>query len=384
MKTMGVLLCSLILVVCARPQQKAPSDLQPLIDQLDKAATDLVKEPQLGSFTMGLVQKTGLVWAKSYGYADIERQIPAATNSIYRVGSVTKQFTAIMFLQLAHDGKVHLSDPVEKYYPEIHLAQNEYKNASPVTLLQLATHTSGQDSEPDDMWKYMKGPLADWEKTLISAVSHTKFVYEPGSNFLYSNVGYAILGVALSRAAHQPYIDYVKEKILLPLGMTHSDFVATPEIRAKLAKGYDLRKDSTFDIETPITEQAGRGYKVPNGGLYSTLGDLARFEVFEMLGGPESVLPHKELEDNTARVTVTDQGFNRGYGIGFIVERRSGHVFVGHAGGTDGYIAVAFFQPEAQTGIVILRNQTMGFADRQPRPDPNLEKLYQLFVNHWK
>jgi len=97
-------------------QQKPPADLQPVIDQLDKTAAELVKDPNAASFTIGLVQKSGLVWTKSYGYADIANKKPANPDSVYRIGSITKQFTALMLLQLVRDGKVHLSDPVENIF----------------------------------------------------------------------------------------------------------------------------------------------------------------------------------------------------------------------------------------------------------------------------
>jgi CubicO group peptidase (beta-lactamase class C family) len=366
-------------------QQQPPNDLKPVIEQLDKAATEMAKDPKAASFTLGLVRKSGLVWTRSYGYADIATQKPATVDTVYRIGSITKQFTAIMLLQLAHEGKVHFSDPVEKYFPEIHLVQNDYKNAAPITLWQLASHTSGLATEPDSMQTYIKGALDDWEKTLIAALPHTKFDYEPGTRFNYSNIGYAILGASLERAAHQPYIDYVKQKILLPLGMTHSDFVATPEVRRNLATGYDILIAGHWDEETPVRELAGRGYKVPNGGLFTTVGDLARFVAFEMLGGPETVLPRKELEENTQRIVTTDRSMTRGRGAGSTLVLLSGHVFIGHSGGVSGYSAMAFFQPDAETGLIILRNESALGMDKlmrvfaqnlQVKPPPEDERPF--------
>ena len=339
-------------------QQKLPDDLQPVIAALDKAAAEMAQDPKVASFTLALVRPSGLIWTKSYGYADIAAKKLATADTVYRAGSITKQFTALMLLQLVHEGKVHLSDPVEKYFPEIHLVQNDYKNAPPITFWQLATHTSGLATEPEPTQAYVKSALADWEKTLIAALPHTKFEYEPGTRFNYSNVGYAVLGAALARAAHQSYIDYVKQKILMPLGMSHSDFVASPEIRLNLAKGYDVLIAGHWDEETPIQELDGRGYKVPNGGLFTTVGDLAKFLAFEMLGGPESVLPRKDLEENELRVISTDRSMMRGRGLGLTLVSLSGHVFIGHSGGVSGYSATAFFQPEAQTGIIVLRNES--------------------------
>lgn len=339
-------------------QQKLPPALQPVAEELDRTVSRMVADPNAGAFTLGIVTRNGLAWSKSYGYADVSRKRPADGDSVYRVGSITKQFTALMLLQLVHDGKVHFSDLVEKYLPEIHLVKDEYKNAPPITLMQLATHTSGLDREPGDMETYVKGPVSEWEKTLISALPHAKYLYEPGTRFSYSNIGYAILGVALERAAHQPYVDYVKNRILLPLGMTHSDFLATPAIRQHLAAGYNPQPDGKLDSETPEREHDGRGYKVPNGALYTTVGDLARFEVFEMLGGPDSVLPRKEWEKNLTRLILTGPHLDDGYGVGFALTRESGHVFMGHNGGVAGYTAAAEVEPVVQVGIIILHNES--------------------------
>lgn len=373
MKRCVVLVCflSAFFSSLALGQQKPPADLQPVIDQLDKTAAEMVKDPNAASFTIGLVQKSGLVWTKSYGYADIANKKPANADSVYRIGSITKQFTALMLLQLVRDGKVHFSDPVEKYFPEIHQVTGEYKGAPPITLVQLATHTSGLDREPDDTETYVKGPVSDWVKILISALPHTKYLYEPGTRFSYSNIGYAILGAALSRAAHQPYTEYVKKKILLPLGMTHSDFEATPAIRQNLAIGYDLEDKGKLDAETAEKEhQSGRGYKVPNGAIYTTVGDMAKFEQLEMLGGPESVLSKKELEENAQRLITGNRGLDFGYGIGFLVQRQAGHVFIGHSGAVAGYVALAMFQPTAETGIIILHNEIA----------PGMQKLMEVFT----
>jgi CubicO group peptidase (beta-lactamase class C family) len=362
------LLFSVLLIVfsssISAAQQKAPKELQPVIAQLDRVVSEMVKDPRAASFTLGLVNKDGLVWSRSYGFAEIETKTPATPESVYRIGSITKQFTGLMLLQLAHEGKVHFSDQVEKYFPEIHLIRNEYKGAPPITLIQLATHTSGLAAEPEDMSTYVKGPVSEWEKTLIAALPHTRFKFEPGTHCSYSNIGYAILGASLARAAHQPFTDYVKEKILRPLGMTHTDFEATPAIRQKLARGYDvIFSDGKFDADTAEREHAGRGYKVPNGALYTTVADVARFEGFEMFGD-DKVLPKKELEENWTRMLCADPELRVGYGPGFHVRRIEGKNFVGHAGGVIGYTAMAFFQPEAQVGIIILRNETAEGMDK--------------------
>ena len=178
--------------------------------------------------TTGIVSGKELVWAKSYGEADMEKKLAADTDTVYRIGSITKMFTAVMLEQLVEAKKVHLSDPVEKYFPEVKLVQDRFADAPPITLIQLATHTSGLGREPDNTATYVTDAVADWEKTLIAALPHTHYILEPGTRFSYSNIGYAILGAALSRAAGEPYVDYVPKHIFQPLGMTHSALERNP------------------------------------------------------------------------------------------------------------------------------------------------------------
>jgi cyanophycinase len=342
-----------------RSATPAPAQASPLspatIEALDRfVATEHAKDG-IGSLTVGVVSKDGLLWAKSYGYADQERRIHATSDTVYRIGSITKQFTALMLLQLVEQGKVKLSDPVEKYFPEIRKVTSRRPEAPPVTLGQLATMTAGLAREPDGLPAFLKGPVADWEKTTVSALDQTKFEFEPDTRYHYSNIGYAVLGAALGRAAGQPFVEYVNARILAPLGMTSSAFEPDAAILARLSKGYAVSK-AGVDADTPAREHAGRGYKVPNGALYTTIGDLARFVAFQLGAGPESVLPLPALEDNFSRVSSASGNLSSGYGIGFQVTRRGTRVVYGHGGSVAGYNAAAHFDRQSGFGVIVLRN----------------------------
>ena len=110
--------------------------------------------------------------------------MPADADTVYRIGSITKMFTALMLEQLVEAGKVHLSDPAEKYFPEIKTVQGRFPDAPPITLIQLATHTSGLGREPDNTEIYVTAPVADWEKTLIAALPHTHYDIRAGHALL--------------------------------------------------------------------------------------------------------------------------------------------------------------------------------------------------------
>src|SRR6185312_9419596 len=142
--------------------------------------------------------------------------------------------------QLVDSSKVRLSDPVEKYFPEINTVKGRFANAPAITLIQLAHHTAGLSREPSDTEKYVHGAVADWDKTLIAALPQTRYQFEPDTRFFYSNIGFAILGETLSRAAGQPYLEYLPRQIFGPLGMTHTSLFQTPEMLPHLSKGYEV------------------------------------------------------------------------------------------------------------------------------------------------
>jgi CubicO group peptidase (beta-lactamase class C family) len=319
---------------------------------------DFSRRP-IGSVTAGIIVGKELIWSKSYGDADMEKKIPADADTVYRIGSITKMFTALMLEQLVEVGKVHLSDPVEKYFPEINTVQGRYPDALPITLIQLATHTSGLGREPDNTETYVRGAVADWEKTLIAALPHTHYVFEPGTRFSYSNIGYAILGAALSRAAGEPYTEYIPKHIFQPLGMTHSALEQNAHVLPHLSKGYQLTgPNGSVDSETPRREnETGRGYKVPNGAIYTTVGDLARFASFLMGHGPENVLKSATLERFQKQLAVpANIELTSGYGVGFQVDRRDNYVAFGHGGAVAGYTAMLLMNLPKGVGVVVFSN----------------------------
>jgi CubicO group peptidase (beta-lactamase class C family) len=216
--------------------------------------------------------------------------------------------------------------------------------------------TSGLDREPANLPTYLKGAVSEWAKVMLSALNETRFAYEPDTHYFYSNIGYAMLGASLAGAAKRPFVDYVKDRIFTPLGMKNTDFEPTAAIKANLTKGYAVERDGRIDAETPAREHAGRGYKVPNGAVYTTVDDLARFVSFELGEGPESVLEKSVWEDNLTRVNSATGSLTSGYGIGFQANRRGDFVYYGHGGSVAGYNASALFDPVSKTGMIVLRN----------------------------
>jgi CubicO group peptidase (beta-lactamase class C family) len=337
--------------------EKTAASLSPQLAAIEAmAAAEYAKHPQ-GSVTIGVVSGKELVWTKSFGYADMARQTLADQNTIYRIGSVTKLFTALMLEQLADAGTVRLSDPVEKYFPEVNAIQGRQPSASPMTLFQLATHTSGMAREPADIEKYLQGASTDWEKTLIAALKSTSINGEPGVQFSYSNIGYATLGAALARAAKTSYVEYLPKYIFSPLGMLHTWLDNDPAMGLHLSTGHAMN-GGVPDTVVPQRELVtGRGYKMPNGAAFSTVGDLAKFASFLLGQGPDAVLRASALQKYQRQTAIAaDFQFNGGYGLAGMTKRRAGYTAFGHEGSVAGWSASLELNGEQALGVIVLTN----------------------------
>jgi CubicO group peptidase (beta-lactamase class C family) len=345
-------------LIFKRRIQATAEDVSAELAQIDSLAAAAFARNPIGSVTVGVVSGNQLIWTKSYGNADMEKHLAAGKDTVYRIGSITKMFTAVMLEQLADAGTVHLSDPVEKYFPEINSVQGRFTNAPPITLIQLATHTSGLAREPNDTEKYVEGgPVSDWEKFLIAALPHLHYAAEPGTRFIYSNIGYASLGAALSRAAGQPYLQYVPAHIFAPLGMDHSALDVNPGLLAHLSKGYTVEPGGKIDADAAQRELAGRGYKVPNGAIFTTVGDLGKFASFLMGFGPDTVLKTTSLEKYLNQIEVpSNSQLSQGYGLGFMVLRRDGYIAFGHGGDVAGYQAALYMNRDKGIALVVMAN----------------------------
>jgi CubicO group peptidase (beta-lactamase class C family) len=366
--------------VSAQPIARRVEPTLPGIDSL--AAAEFAKD-SIGSITVGVIAGGDLVWTKSYGYANIATHKLAGRSTVYRIGSITKPFTAVMLMELEQAGKLRLADPVEKYFPQIRTVGGMPAGASPPTLLQLATMTSGLAREPREEGPFWSGPVSKWEETLISALPHTRYEYMPGTRFEYSNIGYAILGATLSRVAGVPYTTWERTHVFEPLAMTHTRFEIDPSIAADVATGYDVSRDGAIDSLTAAKEgREGRGYKVPNGAIFTTVDDLSRFVEFELGHGPTSVLPEARLDSAFGGVVASSPDLGSGYGLGFMAIRRQAFTFTGHNGGVAGYVASMYFSRPAQVGVVLFRNVTGGKVNGDRLAAEILSRLVESSKQH--
>ena len=318
-----------------------------------------VAADDVGGIVAGVMVDGDLVWAQAFGWADRDTRTPMSTASISRTGSISKSVTAVLMMRLLDEGVIGLDEPVERYLPAFASIKDRRVDAQPVTFRHLASHTAGLIREPQ--WPdAVVGPIELWDKRIVESLPLTAYDTVPGARYQYSNIGFGTLGLALAKAAGRPFMEMVRTEVLEPLGMTGSEFVvAGAKLEARLAAGYVIGQDGSIDGGQPAREHAGRGYKVPNGGVYSTVADLGRF-MGAMSGVPGLRILSEESRQEALSIQ-TPENPNRGYGLGFSVQiDEQGRKIASHGGSVAGYTAHMAFDPEARIGVVLLRNYGRG------------------------
>ena len=332
-----------------------------------------VAADDVGGVSAAVARGSDVVWARAFGWADRDRRIPAGVGSIYRTGSISKTVTAVAMMRAVERGHIDLDQPLSDIFPATARFPGAMAGAPAPTVRQFASHTSGLVREPD--WDIAaSGPIEIWQERVVASIPLSRFQNAPGVEYSYSNIGYGTLGLAVARAAGRPFMEFVEEDVFKPLGMTSSTFVIGPELAPRLTVGYVNRGDGNPDPEQPTREHAGRGYKVPNGGVYSTVGDLARF-MGALQGRASPAILSAESVAEMSRVHTPEDPDN-GYGLGLMIRTTDdGARLIGHSGSVAGYNAYMLFEPESGLGVVLLRNYNQGEASLGAAGQELLEEL---------
>jgi CubicO group peptidase (beta-lactamase class C family) len=311
----------------------------------------------VGSVAAAVVVGDSIIWQAAFGLADREAGTLAAPTTLYRAGSISKSVTALALLALVEQGVIGLDDPVDAHVPEVRRLADLSPDSRAITFRDLAMHTAGLGREPATD-RASRGAAREWRRKLVAVLPSTRVTGPPGGGYQYSNIGYAILGLALERAAGRPYEQLVQELVLAPLGMTSSYVVLPRTERRRLAAGYVNPGPEIVDPRVPRAEHAGRGYRVPNDGLYSTVGDLARLAM--AMTGALGDVPVAAATRALALADPATTVAGTGYGVGFQLHRIGDTVIAGHSGTVAGYTAYLAFDPETRIGVVLLRNYNHG------------------------
>lgn len=337
--------------------------------EIEKMFLERVERQHLPGAVLGIIIDGQLVWMKSAGVSDLKSRTPVNADTVFRIASMTKSFTAMAILKLRDEGKLSLDDPVSKYVPSLRDLPYPTKDSPAITIRHLLSHSEGFPE--DNPWGDRQ--LAQSDEAMRNIMrSGIPFSNAPGVAFEYSNYGFAILGQIVAAVARKPYAAYLREQILLPLGMRDSTLEASQVPRVRMALAYRW-EDNTWKDE-PIL---GDGSFGAMGGLWTTANDLARYVAFLMAAypprdeperGPISRSSAREMQQmarwqpaSAMRSTVdapTQLAVSAyAYGLGVAQDCRFTHV-VAHGGGLPGYGSLMRWYPEYGVGVIGMGNLT--------------------------
>jgi CubicO group peptidase (beta-lactamase class C family) len=324
---------------------------------LDLWIAERVSYHDVPGLAIAVVRGERTIWAKGYGHADLTTGAPVEVSTPFRLGSVSKVFTALAIMQLRDRGRLALDDPVTRHLPWFRIG-SDYPGAPPITVRHLLTHTSGLPREA--AWPYWTTHAFPTRAQLREAVATQQVFSPPGASYRYSNLGVALLGEVVEATSGEPFADYLAHHLFAPLGMTSSTAAPDAPRVAALARAYQRRRAGEPRREIAYYDT---GVFAPMGGVVSTTDDLSKLVALLLTadpGGPATPAPGRVIAAPTlaemTRAQFVYPSFAGGRGLGFAVSRRNERTFVGHGGWIGGHRADLTCDPGRRLGVVVLTN----------------------------
>ena len=288
-----------------------------------------------------------ILWQEALGLADVTAKGEATPETQYRIGSITKTFTAVGIMQLRDAGELALDDELTAYLPE---------SAHSPTIGRMLAHASGLQREPPgEIWESMKAPSRE---ELLAGTADAEQVLQAGSWWHYSNLAFALLGEVVARAHGSAWEEALRERILDPLALART----TPESAEPAAHGYFVEP---YSDSVRLERDLDLGGSGALGRLWSTTGDLARWGSF-LAAGDDRVLKAATLEEMShVRVMVDHERWALGWGTGLELYRSGEYLFVGHGGAMPGHLAGLVVNRKTRIGAAVLTNTGSGAAPEQ-------------------
>jgi CubicO group peptidase (beta-lactamase class C family) len=324
----------LIILVCCYCIATLPVVAQNIPAKLDSLLDAYVKVWDYTGCVL-VATKGGVLFEKGYGYKNKETRLLNDTNSIFQIGSITKQFTSAIILQLEEQKKLSLQDSLTKYIPD-------YPNGNKITIEELLTHTAGVYNYTNDaafMKKESMHPIS--RDSLIARFKYKPPDFTPGEKFNYSNSGYELLGYIIEKVTGESYFQAVRQRIFQPLHMDHSGFDFTDLHSPDKATGYSPPEATT---SAPIVDSS---VSFAAGAIYTTVGDLYKWD--------RGLLAGKILSHASQQKAYTPHLVH--YGYGWNINISDGKKVVEHGGSITGFVSYIKRIPEDETCIIILDNQ---------------------------
>jgi CubicO group peptidase (beta-lactamase class C family) len=310
----------------------------PAPERFQRVVLEAQRAGRLPSISAAVFRGEELAWSEAIGLADVEQGVEASPETQYAVASITKTFTAASVLQLRDEGKLDLDDPLSTHLPEA-------AHGTP-TLRRMLAHASGLQREPPgDIWESLTFP---GEEDLLAGLEEAEQVLPPMAAWHYSNLAYALLGIVVARISGTPFRDHVQARLLGPVGLERTTW--GPGENAALP--YFVEPYSDAVRREPVLELGGKGGE---SGLYSTVGDLARWGAF-LCDPDESVLKASSVAEMHDLNVMAEASWTLGWGLGIELWRRGERIFGGHTGGFPGFVSMLAYSRRERIGAVVLTN----------------------------
>lgn len=335
-----------ILTIAAALPAAATAQTRParasVVGTIDSLAKAFISDGPVAGVSVAVVKGRDTIVMKGYGLADIENEVPATAQTVYRIGSITKQFTSAGIMRLVDEGKLSLDDTLGKMLPSVPARW------SGVTLRRLLNHTSGIRSYTGIGPRWLRRWREDMSPdTIVGLVRDDTLDFRPGARWSYNNTGYVLLGMIIERASGKPYARYLEEEFYKPLGLSQTYYCSQKPIIKHRAQGYDMSARQLTN-----TEYLSMTQPFSAGALCSTVGDLVAWQ--RALVGGRIVKPASYVTMTTPESLTDGKPLTYGYGLG--VGKLETHRKVSHGGGINGFITDLAYYPDDTLHVVVLAN----------------------------
>lgn len=326
--------------------------------KIDSTYNALIKKYKVSGLSIGIVDRDGIVYSNGYGFSDVKNNVKATDNIIYRIGSMTKSFTALSIMQLQEKQLVNTDSSIRVYLPELKM-KSRYNDNNQLYVKDILAHISGLPSDVGNGFFCDSPPDINW---LINELSKQVISFPSSYVHAYSNVGYGLMGEVIARTAKTSYSSYVKENIFKPLSMTSSYIDKDSVLSANFSKAYIKNKE----VQEPMIRDQAAGL------IHSNVIDIANYVRMYLnkgsLNGTKIVNANSIDEMTKNRLENTELSATKNWGFGLYTNQVYSKTnndsllvnIIGHGGDTYAFHSDMAFIPELGVGVVILTNSDKG------------------------
>jgi CubicO group peptidase (beta-lactamase class C family) len=387
-------------VLTAIVSAQAPKDATERVEALrvaDAWLSSVQAYQHIPAISAGVVAGDNLIWAKGYGTIDADHTVPATPQTIYSICSISKLFTSIALMQQYEAGHVRLDEAITTYLPWATLKPTA-EDSVPVTPRGLLSHSAGLPRESD--FPYWSGPDFSFptQEQIHGEIANQSLLFPAERYFQYSNLGLTLVGETVEAVSGEKYAHYAQAHVLDAIGLHDTRTVMPMDLYGKrLAVGYGATlRDGTRELLKPFDAKG----IAPAAGYTSTVEDLGKFASWQLRllrTGKPDVLKASTLRE-MQRVQFVDPAWKITWGLGFAIQHRDNHTYVGHSGDCPGYQTTLQLRPEDELAVIVMDNvaertpafvegvyaildKRKGFAFKAPLPEASVD--LEAYAGHY-